>query len=82
LPWTHGYARRNRRERGRSSAHRGQQGTCVGLSRNTKARRLGRTGVAADAVDIVWPFIEGLPIQRPENLETLAEGLRKAGLRA
>ncbi|MBZ5756070.1 hypothetical protein K9B43_10665 [Pseudomonas sp. S5(2021)] len=47
-----------------------------------EARRLGRTGVAADAVDIVWPFIEGLPIQRPENLETLAEGLRKAGLRA
>ncbi|WP_312940689.1 hypothetical protein [Stutzerimonas balearica] len=58
------------------------KGTCVGLSRNTKARRLGRTGVATDAVDIVWPFIEGLPIQRPENLETLADGLRKAGLRA
>jgi len=33
-------------------------------------------------VDIVWAFIEGLPIQRPENLETLADGLRKAGLRA
>jgi len=58
------------------------KGAFVGLSRNTKARRLGRTGVATDAVDIVWPFIEGLPIQRPENLETLADGLRKAGLRA
>lgn len=65
------------------SAHRGQQGhLCRFEQKHHEARRLGRTGVATDAVDIVWPFIEGLPIQRPENLETLAEGLRKAGLRA